>query len=220
MYDCHTWQIVVDCVLQSLANQTLGTLLRHRLDANTAVLWEANFGHAKLVLQDLNQLVRFRRSCLILHARIDVFRVLAENHHVGFFRLLHRAWNAGEVAHWAQAQVKIELLTKRHVQRPNSTANWRGQWPFDSDFVLFKRFKCLVWQPFISAIGRHRFFATVDFHPRDRARTTVGLLDRGVDHFNHGWGNIDTDTVAFNKGDDRVIGNVQRAILVHRDFLT
>ena len=54
---------------------------------------------------------------LELDARVDVFGVLAEDHHVDLLGRLHRRGHALEVAHRAQADVQVEHLAQRHVER-------------------------------------------------------------------------------------------------------
>ena len=101
----HTRQIIINRILQCLTDKPLRTLFRYRLDTNTAVFWETNFRDSKFVAKDINQFFRFWRSCLILDSRVDIFRVLTKNHHVGFFWLFQRTWNTREITHRTQTKI-------------------------------------------------------------------------------------------------------------------
>ena len=80
------------------------------------VFGEADLLDAHLLHQELDELLRLVALGLVLDAGVDVFRVLAEDHHVGLLGLLHRAGHALEVLHRAQADVEVEFLAQRHVQ--------------------------------------------------------------------------------------------------------
>ena len=66
---------------------------------------------------------------------VDVLGVLAEDHHVDFLRMLHRRRHALEPAHRPQADIQIEHLAQRDVQRSDAAADRRGQRAFDADEV-------------------------------------------------------------------------------------
>ena len=108
--------VVVDGVLDRLANQALGALFGNRLDADARGLRETDLLDAEVVLKDLDQALGLLALRLEFNAGVDVFRVLAEDHHVGLFRLFHRRRHTGEVLDRAQANVEVKLLTQRHIE--------------------------------------------------------------------------------------------------------
>ena len=68
----------------------------------------------------------------VFDAGVNVFGVLAEDHHVHFLRMLHRRGDAGEILHRPQANVEVEHLPQRDVQRADAAADRRGQRAFDA----------------------------------------------------------------------------------------
>ena len=89
-----------------------------------------------------------------LDAGVDVLRVLAEDHHVDVARALHRARHAREPADRAQADVEVEHLAQRHVQRADAAADRRGERPLDADQVLAEGVERLVRQPLAGLVER------------------------------------------------------------------
>ena len=118
--------LVGDRVLNGLAYQTLGTLLRYRLDAYSGRLREPNLFDTHFPGQKIDYLARFRGFCLPFDAGIDVFRVLPEYHHVRLFRLLQRAGHAFKISDRSQTYEQVKLLAQGDVDRPDTAAN-RGR---------------------------------------------------------------------------------------------
>jgi hypothetical protein len=88
VHDGHRLAVVVDGVLDGGAHQARGALARHRLDADAGGVREADLLDAHLVLQELDELLAVVGFGGPFDAGVDVFRVLAEDHHVdllGFF---------------------------------------------------------------------------------------------------------------------------------------
>ena len=220
MNDCHRRLVIVDRVLNSLADQTLGTFARHWLDANTGALWEANFFDAHFLDQEIDHLLRALGTFLPLDARVNIFGVLAENHHVGFLGLAQRRWHAFEVAHRAQADIQIELLTQSHVQRADTATDRRCQRALDRHYVILQNLQRFFRQPNIRPVHLGGFLASVNLHPADLALATVSLRHRSINHLDHDRADIHTGTIALDKGDDRVIGDVQRVVSIDGNFLT
>ena len=67
------------------------------------------------MLEKIENLLRLGRAPSVLDPRINVFRVLAEDHHIDFFRMFHRRGDSGEILNWAQTNKKIEELPKRDI---------------------------------------------------------------------------------------------------------
>src|SRR5690606_23991274 len=118
-------------------------------------------------------------------AGVDVFRVFTEDHHIGFLGLFNWRRHALEVLDGAQADIQVQLLAQRNVQRTDAAANRGGQWALDGDHVVLDSFQGFVGQPDIRTIYFRRLFASEDFHPVDFALAVVSLGDSGVNDFQH-----------------------------------
>ncbi|MNS57298.1 hypothetical protein D3C72_901810 [compost metagenome] len=216
----HGVAIVVDGVLDGGTDQTLGTGLGHGLDADAAGLGEADLLHAHLVLQEGDHLLGFIAVRLPLDAGVDVFGVLAEDHHVGQLGVLDRARGPFVVTNRTQADVEIQLLTQGHVEGANTATDRGGQRALDGHAVFTNEIQGFGRQPGTFAIDMSRFLAGINLHPGDLALALVGFLDRSVHHVQHGRGHVHTDTIPFDKRNDGVVGNVQLAAGIDCDFLT
>jgi hypothetical protein len=53
------------------------------------------------------------------------------------------------------------------------------------------------------------FLTGVHFHPMDFAFAAVGLFYCGIEHPHRGAPDIPPRAISFDKGDDRIVGNVQ-----------
>ena len=137
--DRHRRLVVVDGVLDRLAHQALGAFDRDRLDAQARRFREADLGDAHFLDQEVHQLLDAFGALLVFDAGVDVFRVLAEDDHVGLLRLFQRRRHAGEVAHRAQADVQVELLAQGDVERTDAAADRGRQRTLDRDDVVFHR---------------------------------------------------------------------------------
>src|SRR5436309_6245995 len=102
----------------------------------------------KFFLEKIENLLRFGCARGVLDARINVFRVFPEDHHIHFLRMLNGRGDAFEVLHRPQTNEKIQQLPQRNIQRTNTAAYRRGQRTFDSDQIFVERFYRIVWQPF------------------------------------------------------------------------
>ncbi|MND73646.1 hypothetical protein D3C80_652260 [compost metagenome] len=69
----HRVAIVGDCVFDGCAHQTFSTVFGARLDADTAMLREANFLHAHLFAQEFNHFFCVSRVRFPFDTRVDVF---------------------------------------------------------------------------------------------------------------------------------------------------
>ena len=146
--------------------------------------------------------LRFGRALFDLEARVDVFGVLAEDHHVDQLGVLHRRRHALEPAHRAQAHVEVEELAQRDVERADAAADRRGERALDPDEVLAERVDGLVGQPRAGRV--ERLLAGEHFLPRDRLAVLRG---RRVHDELRRRPDVDTGAVAFDVRDDRLVGN-------------
>ena len=156
---------------------------------------------------------------LVLDAGVDVFRVLAEDHHVGLLGLLHRRRHALEVLDRAQADVEVEFLAQRHVERADAAADRRGQRALDRDHVVAQRPRASL--PAARRRGRRPWSTS----RRRRSPSSgsslaaVGLGHRRVDHLDHHRRDVDAGAVALDVRDDRLVGHVEREVGVDGDLL-
>ena len=111
MHDGHRLAVVGDRVFDRGAHQALGTFDGNRLDTDTRGIRETDLGDAHFLLQEIDHFFAGISTMRPLDAGVDVFGVLAEDHHVAQFRPLQRAWHTLEVLHWTHALVEIKFLT-------------------------------------------------------------------------------------------------------------
>ncbi len=216
----HRTAVVVDGVLQGLAHQALGAFLGNRLDADAAVLGEADLLDAHFLGEELDDLLRFRRTGLPLDAGIDVLGVLAEDHHVHVAGLLHRAGHAFEPAYRALADVEIELLAQGHVQGADAATDRGGQRALDGNHVVAHGVQGFLGQPGVLVIHLGGLLAGVDFHPGDLALALVCFFHCSVDNLDHDRADIDADAITLDERDDRVLRYAQGHVGIHSDFVT
>ena len=219
VHDGHAGLVVVNGVLDGLADQALGAFARDGLDADARGVGEADLGGAQFVLQKRDELLGLVGFGGEFNARVDVFRVLAEDDHVGLFRLFQRRWHALEVLHGAQAHVQIQLLTQGHVQRADAAAHGRGERAFDGHHVVAHGLQGFVGQPHIGAVDAGGLLAREHFHPLDLALAAVGLGHGSIHHLDHHGRDVAAHAIAFNERDDGLIGHVQRHVGVDGDLL-
>ena len=124
----------------------------------------------------------------------------------GLGRVLERARHAREVAHGAEADVEVELLAQRDVERADAAAHRRRQRALDRDGVLAHGRERLLGEPDVAAVDRRRLLAGVDLHPVDPPLAAVAALDGGIDDVLHHRRDVGADPVALDVGDDRVVG--------------
>ena len=110
-------------VKNRFADQPLRSEFRNRLDADGRVLANLRARTALHRVEKTNHALRAFGARRPLDPGIDVFGVLAKDHHVDFFRLTNRRGHALEVAHRPDAGVEVEHLTQRDVQRSDSAAD-------------------------------------------------------------------------------------------------
>ncbi|MNV15132.1 hypothetical protein D3C71_1058450 [compost metagenome] len=215
----HAGLVVVDGVLEGLAHEALGAFARNRFDADARGVGEADLLDAHLVLQELDELLGLVAFGFELDAGVDVFRVLAEDHHVGLVRLAHRAGHALEVLDGPQADVQVEFLAQRHVQRADAAADGRGQRALDGHHVVAHRMQGFLGEPDVGAVDLGRLLTGVDLHPVDLLLAAVGLGHCGVHHLEHHRRDVQPGAVAFDERNDRLIGHIERIVSVDRDLL-
>ncbi|MNF66429.1 hypothetical protein D3C84_482200 [compost metagenome] len=218
--DGHGAAIVVHGVLQGLAHQALGAFQGNRLDADAAILGEADLLDAHFLGEELDDLLGLGGASLPLDTGVDVFGVLAEDHHVDVAGLLHRAGHAFEPAYRTLANVQVQLLAQGDVQGADATTDRRGQRALDGNDVIANGFQGLFRQPGVLVVDLGGFLTGIDLHPGDLASTAVGLGNGGIHHLDHDRADVDADAVALDEGDDRVVRYIQGHICIDGDFVT
>src|SRR5690606_2765544 len=217
--DGHRAAIVVHRVLQRLAHQTLGALLGHRLDADTAAFGETDLGHTHFFGQELDDLLGFGGARFPLDTGVDVFGVFAEDDHVDVTRVLDRAGYAGEPAHRTLTDVQVQLLTQGNVQGADTATYRCGQRSLDGNNVVLDGMQGFFREPGVLIVNLGSLLACINFHPGNLALAVIGLFDSGIDYLHHDGGNIDADAIALDKGNDRIVGNIEGEVSVYGNFV-
>ncbi len=107
MHQGHRLTIVGDGILDRGAHQALRPLLGARFHPDATVIGEADLVDPHLLAQEVNHLLRFGAVGLPFDTGVDVFGVLAEDHHIGQLRLFHRARRPLVVAYRTQTDVQV-----------------------------------------------------------------------------------------------------------------
>ena len=210
--------VIVDGVLDGSLDKPLGSFLRYGLDADAAVLVEADLLYAHLILEELDYLVCLGGVSGPLDSGIDILAVLAEDDHVDVVRVLHRAGHALEPAYRALTDVEVELLAQSDVEGADAASDRSGQGSLDGDNVLLDVVKGLLRQPGVLVINPGSLLARVDLHPGNLLLSAVGLLNSGVNDADHGRGDVASDSVTLNVGDYRLCRNVDGAVGIQGDL--
>src|SRR5690606_16454748 len=208
---------VLDRVVDGRADETLGSLTRNGLDAKARAFGETDLRKSlgEVLLEHLRKLLRVLLALLKLDACVDVFGVFTEDHRVHQLRLLHRARDAVEIAHGAKADVHIEKLPKRNVQRADAAADRRRKRALDADEILTECLNGLVREPVLEILKR--FFPRVHLVPSDRTLAAIGFLDGGVEYTHRGSPNITPGAVSLNERNDRTVTDDEYSIVPHTD---
>jgi hypothetical protein len=105
-------------------------------------------------------------------------------------------------------------LAERDVQRPDAAADRRREGALDADEVFLERCDGLVREPVTGLV--ERLLAGEHLAPLDRPAVLRG---RRVEDELRGGPDVDARTVAFDEGDDRVVGDLQRAVRRRGDLV-
>jgi len=152
-------------------------------------------------------LLHVLRAALELDPGVDVLGVLPEDDHVDLFGMLYRRRDALVPAHRTQADIEIEDLAERHVQRADAAADRSGERTLDPHQELAERVHGLVREPVGEVVVR--FLPGEDFHPFEAALAAIGLGDRGVEDAHARSPDVGPGAVAFDVGNDRVVRDLE-----------
>src|SRR4029453_3793270 len=203
----HAAPLLAQRVVDRGGHQALGAFGRYRLDADAAGGGKADLRHLHLALEEGNDLLRLGALRLPLDAGVDVLGVLAEDDDVDLLGAPHRARHAVEVAHRPQADVQIEQLAQRDVERANAAADRSGERPLDAYLVRLERPDRLVRQPILDRV--ERLLAGEHFLPHHAPLAAVYLLHCRVEDALRRAPDVGPGTIALDEGNDRCIGYLQ-----------
>src|SRR5207237_409219 len=107
---------------------------------------EANLAEflGKRVFEQSKKLLAGLGSRFELDAGVDVLGVFAEDDHFDFFGMLHRRRHTLEPSYWPQADIEVEQLPQRDIERAHPAADRRGQRALDADQKFAKRLDRLI----------------------------------------------------------------------------
>src|SRR6202040_3671266 len=122
-----------------------------------------------------------------------------------------------EPAHRPQADVQVEQLAQRHVERADAAPDWSGQRALDGDQIVAARRDGFIRKP--GVVGLVGLLAGKDLHPMNLALAAIGLEHRSVEHPHARAPDVAAGTVALDERDDRLVRYTQLAVR-DRDFLS
>ncbi len=108
-----------------------------------------------------------------------------------------------------QADVEIEHLPQRDVERANAAADGRGERALDPDAEGLEGLDGVVRQPAVEFL--EALFTGENFHPGDLLLSAVCLFDRRVENALAGPPDVRAGAVAFDKWNDGPVGHAQRS---------
>ena len=224
VHDRQRLAALIDCVLDRRAHETLGAVFGNGLEANANQFWaffaETDFLEVsgEIFLEERKGFHRLVATGFEVDACVNVLGVFAENHHVDELRMLHGARNASEILHRAQANVKVEDLTKRHVERADAATDRSGEWAFDSNEIFAECGECVFRQPSLAEVGDlvlihvEGFFASKHLEPRNFACATVSFFHSGIQYAHGRFPDVAACAVTFDERNYGMIRNCENAI--------
>src|SRR5207249_5627087 len=153
------------------------------------------------VVQEFEELFRFRGAGFPLDAAVNVFGILAKYENVHFFRLANRRRYAHEVAHRAFAGIKVQKLPKRDVQRAYTASDWSGKGAFDSHTKIADRLDRVIRQPLVE--GLKSFLAGENFEPGHAAFAAISVLHGRIEHPPGRFPDVSPRAISFNEWNNR-----------------
>src|SRR5207302_2853781 len=106
--------------------------------------------------------------------------------------------------------VEVEHLAEGDVKGADAATDGRGEGALNADEELLERGDGVVGEPVVKTL--EGLLAGVDFHPLDLAAAGVGFLHGGVEDADAGAPDVGAGAVAFDEGDDRLVGDGQLAV--------
>ena len=165
----------------------------------------------KLPGEEVQDLLRLRRTGGVLDAGVNVLGIFTEDHDVDLLRVLHRRRNSFVPTNRPQADKQVQHLPQRNVQGADAAAHGRGQRPFDADVVFAERLDRIVRQPAVEFL--EALLAGVDLHPGDLPVAAVGLVHGSVQHAHARAPDVATGAVTFDEWNDGIVGHDEPKVL-------
>jgi len=190
---------VVDGVLNGTAYQSTRAHAAHDLDADAGV-GENLDAHLVEKTDDTLGTVGVNFE---LDAGVDVFSIFAENDHVEVLGRLDHGGHAGEVAHGADALVKVEGLAHGHVETAHATTGGGVERSLDGNAEGLDGGQGVVRKGF-AELG-FGFVTGENFQPGDAAFAAIGAGDGCIEDEPGGTPDLLTDTIAFDERNDRTV---------------
>ena len=166
---------------------------------------------AQLRLQKLNELGRTTRALFPLDTGIDIFCILAEDHHIDLVAVPNRGGYPFEVTNRSNASVQIQDLTQCDIQTAEATADGGRQRSLDSAAIVADNVEGLLRQPVVEHLLG--LLTGKDLEPRNGPLAAIRFVDRGIEHSLGCPPNVGTDPVTFNEWNDRTRWDLQGAVL-------
>ena len=141
----------------------------------------------------------------VFDACINIFGVFAENNHIDILWSADWRGHPLEVANRADAGVQVQLLAQRHIEGADTTTNGRRQRAFDSNEVFFDVAQGSGRQPLAGLI--EGLLAGEHLVPVDFALAFIGFFNGSVEDADGGGPDVGANTIPFDIGDNRIVGN-------------
>ena len=205
--------VVIEGELDGAADQAFCAGGRNGLDADAGI--PANLFFAALehvVVEEFEEFFYFGGAAFPFDADVNVFSVLAEDDHVHFFRLADRGGNPGEITDGADAGIEVENLAEGDVERADAAPDGSRERAFDGNAKIAGGVDGVIGEPLLE--GVESFFAGENFEPGDVALAAIGFFYCGVEHAARGFPDVAASAVAFDEGDDGIVGHLQRVVRV------
>src|SRR5882724_5847112 len=129
--------------------------------------------------------------------------------------MLHGRGHAGKILHRTQADVEVQHLPQRDIQRADAAAHRRRQRTFDADQKFLERLDRVVGQPVVELVLGG--FASKNLEPRHLALAAVGLFHRRVKNQLARVPDVRTRAIAANERQDGVVRDRELSA-ADRDF--
>ena len=207
----HRRKMMLQRVLDGRTYQPFRPLHRYRLHAEGRGLGETHLCHPHLVAQEGKELLGLWSALLPFDTGIDILGVLAENVHVDLLRLLDGRDHALEPTYGTQADIQVERLAQRHVQRADATAHRCRQRSLDANQVLAERLHRGFGQPLTGLF--ERLSARQHLFPFDGATALVSQFHCLVHNFLTYRSDFRSYPIAFNERHGHLVRDYQLSLL-------
>src|SRR5207248_11119696 len=195
------------------ADQALGSGDGDGLDTDTGIRSDSLARALQhVVVQEINELLRFRRAFLPLHPGIHVFCVLAKDHDIHALRMLYRRGHTLVVAHRAHTGIQIEDLPQGDVQRADAAADRSRQRSLDGDAKGANGIHGIVRQPRFEFA--ESFFAGEDLVPDYATPAAIAFIYGSIEDAPRSSPDIAAGAVSLDVRNDRIFRNDKRLVVV------